>query len=176
MRLVREQRAADGRRGYALVEDEFVYVPDDSEVPPGANVIVGWARWQRDRAALAGRSGKLGVRLPSNAKVDAVAADLEHFAVIAIEFPNFTDGRGYSIARLLRERHGYRGEIRAVGNVLRDQLFYMARCGFDAFEIDASKSAQDALSALADFSVFYQSAADEKLPLWKRHPRPWPAG
>ncbi|MGB5063692.1 MAG: DUF934 domain-containing protein, partial [Candidatus Competibacter sp.] len=81
--------------------------------------------------------------------------------------PKFSDGRAYSQARLLRERHGYRGEIRAVGDVLRDQLFFMARCGFDAFEPRADRSLEDALAAFGDFSASYQPAADQPLPLYR---------
>ena len=166
MPLVRDRR---------VVDDSFVHVGDDGEIPDGADVIVPWSRWTRDRAALVARRGRLGVRLPSDLKADAIAPDLASFAVVAIEFPKFADGRGYSIARHLRDRHRYRGELRAVGNVLRDQLFYLQRCGFDAFEIDAAKSAEDAIAGLDDFSVRYQTAADERTPFWKRHARPWPS-
>jgi uncharacterized protein (DUF934 family) len=174
MRLVREERDGSGERRYALADDSFVHLPDEAEIPPHGDVIVSWSRWKRERAALARHAGRLGVRLPSDTKVDEVAPDLERFAVVAVEFPSFTDGRGYSIARLLRERYGYRGELRAVGDVLRDQLFFMARCGFDAFEIAPRKSAEDALAALTEITVRYQPAADEKLPLWKRQARRWP--
>jgi uncharacterized protein (DUF934 family) len=169
MRLVRESA---GRR-FEIVDDAFVHVEDDAALPEG-DAIVSWARWGREREVLSARAGRLGVRLPSDARVAEVAADAARFAVIAIEFPKFVDGRGYSIARLLRERYAYRGELRAVGNVLRDQLQAMARCGFDAFEIDPGKRIEDVLSAFADFTVLYQPAADERLPLWKRHARPWP--
>lgn len=170
MRLIREQRAGV----WAIEDDAFAHVPDDvAEVPPG-DVIVGWARWRRERDALRARRGRLGVRVPPDVKAEVVAADAEGLAVIAIEFPKLGDGRGYSTARLLRERHRYAGELRAIGNVLRDQLQAMARCGISAFEIDPSKSVEAALSGLSDFSVLYQPAADEKLPLWKRHARAWP--
>ena len=106
---------------------------------------------------------------------ESLAERLGGVARVEVNFPSFTDGRGYSIARLLRERFGYRGELRAVGNVLRDQIFYLARCGFDAFEVDASKNAEDAIAGLDDFSVRYQTAADEQRPMWRRHARGWPA-
>jgi len=93
---------------------------------------------------------------------------LAHFQVIALNFPSFTDGRHYSSARLLRERYGYKGEIRAIGDVLRDQLFYMRRCGFDAFAIRADRDPVDALEGLKDFSVTYQAAADDERPLFRR--------
>jgi uncharacterized protein (DUF934 family) len=163
-----------------IVPDAFTYVGDDDALPEGADVIVPWPRWQREREALVARTsaggGRVGVRVSSDRKAHELAPDLAALAVIAVEFPTFTDGRGYSIARHLRSRHGYRGELRAVGNVLRDQIFYMARCGFDAFEVDPRRSAEDAARGLADFTVRYQTAADEPQPLWRRHARPWPAG
>ena len=96
-------------------------------------MIVPLAVWRSQRDALLDRAGGLGVWLDANDDPALIAGDLGHFAVIAVNFPQFTDGRGYSIGRLLRERYGWRGELRAVGDVLRDQLFYLTRCGFDAF-------------------------------------------
>ena len=87
---------------------------------------------------------------------------------VEVNIPSFTDGRGYSIARLLRERHGYRGELRAVGDVQRDQLFYLARCGFDAFLLREGEDAQAALAALHDFSEAYQASVERPLPLFRR--------
>lgn len=159
MRLVREGRVED---------DAFVHVGDDVELVPPGDVIVSLARWERERAQLVSRSGRLGVRIDGTVSLDRLSPDLPCFAVVAIEFRPFADGRGYSVARLLRERHGYRGELRAIGNVLRDQLLYLRRCGFDAFEIDPKKKPEDALAALQEMSVFYQAAADLPLPLWKR--------
>ena len=109
-----------------------------------------------------------GIWLDTNEQVEEIPDDLEHFQVIALNFPKFTDGRHYSSARLLRERYGYKGEIRAIGDVLRDQLFYMRRCGFDAFAIRADRDPEDALQSLKDFSVRYQAAVDERLPLFRR--------
>jgi uncharacterized protein (DUF934 family) len=93
---------------------------------------------------------------------------MRHFALVAVNFPQFTDGRGYSSARLLRERYGWRGELRAIGDVFRDQLFYLARCGFDAFALRQGEDAQAALAAFDDFSDAYQTAADRPLPLFRR--------
>lgn len=163
MRLVRDR---------AVTEDAFVHVvDDDAAVPDGADVIVPFARWKRERAELAARSGRLGVRVPSDTFVEEIGAVASTFAVIAIELPKYTDGRGYTIARLLRQRYGYRAEVRAVGNVLRDQLQLLERCGFDTFEIDPSKDANRALSGFTDFTVKYQTAVDETQPLWRRHAR-----
>lgn len=150
-----------------IVEDRWQHLADDVELPAGP-VIVSLARWQRERKALLERGDPVGVRLLNTADVADLAGDLPVLAVVALEFPKFADGRAYSQARLLRERHGYRGEIRAVGDVLRDQLFFMARSGFDAFEVRADRSLEDALAAFDDFTVSYQPAADQPLPLYRR--------
>ncbi|MDQ3033046.1 MAG: DUF934 domain-containing protein [Myxococcota bacterium] len=167
MQLVRERAV--------VVGDPWVHLGDEDALPDGGDVIVPYARWQREREALSAREGRLGVRVPSDTRAAELGEHAASFAVIAIELPKYTDGRGYTIARLLRDRYGYRGEVRAVGNVLRDQLQLLERCGFDAFEIDPSKDAGRVLSGFSDFSVKYQPAADETQPLWRRHARPWPA-
>ncbi|MBM4267728.1 MAG: DUF934 domain-containing protein [Deltaproteobacteria bacterium] len=152
MRIIRNRK---------IVEDGWIHVADDAEVPADGDVIVSWKRWRESREALLARSGsgsaRLGVRLPNTLDPHEVQADLPHFALIAVEFPKYRDGRGLSIARMVR-REGFRGELRAVGNVLRDQLFYMERCGFDAFEVDKSKSIENALEAFSELSVTYQDA------------------
>ncbi|MGD8861064.1 MAG: DUF934 domain-containing protein [Myxococcales bacterium] len=150
-----------------VVQDDWTDVADDAPLPEGG-VIVSLARLQNERETLAAREGKLGVRLPSDALPDDIAGDLPALSLVAIEFPKYVDGRGYSVARLLRERHGFGGELRAVGNVLRDQLFYMSRCGFDAYELQPGKDEQDALDAFREFSVTYQAAADDSRPLYRR--------
>jgi uncharacterized protein (DUF934 family) len=156
-------------RNREIVQDGWIHVPDDSELPAKGDVIVTLDRWKREREALLARTaGKLGVRVRSDQFAPEVGPDAAHFDVIALEFPNFKDGRSYSTARILRERYQYRGELRAVGDVLRDQLFYMARCGFTAFELKPGKDILGALEAFDDFSVRYQPAADEGLPLYRR--------
>lgn len=143
----------------AVVEDCWVALDDDAKIPSDTPVIVSLDRWRRDREILVGRNGSLGLRLPSDAPLDEVASALDRFALIVLEFPSFTDGRPYSTARLLRERHNFTGEIRAVGNVLRDQAAFMVRCGFDAFEL-APDAVADWPRALAEINVQYQPAAD----------------
>ena len=150
-----------------IVEDHWQSVADDAELSTGP-VIVSLARWQQERTALLARGEPVGVRLPNTANVADLAADLPMLALVALEFPKFADGRAYSQARLLRERYGYPGEIRATGDVLRDQLFFMTRSGFDAFELRADRSLEDALEAFNDFSESYQPAADQPLPLYRR--------
>ncbi len=137
-------------------------------VPAEGDVIVPLGVWRAQRDTLLKRTGKLGVWLDSNEDPALIADDLRHFELITVNFPQFVDGRGYSIARLLRERYGWRGELRAIGDVLRDQLFYLTRCGFDAFELRAGQDAQAALTALADFSEAYQSSVERPQPLFRR--------
>jgi uncharacterized protein (DUF934 family) len=152
----------------ALTDDPFVHVADDAPVTDTGDVIVSLERWNAERDVLVARRGRTGVRIPGDTEPAALEELLPNVAVIAIEFPKFTDGRGYSTARLLRQHHGYEGELRAIGHVLRDQIFYMHRCGFDAFELAPGKDEQDALLAFEEFSVTYQPAVDEELPLWRR--------
>ena len=137
-------------------------------VPPAGDIIVPLALWFEQRDALCARKGRLGVWLDSHEDPALIAHDLRHFSLVAVNFPQFTDGRGYSIARLLRELYGWRGELRAIGDVFRDQLFYLARCGFDAFVLRQGEDARAALSAFYDFSEVYQTAADRPMPLFRR--------
>lgn len=112
--------------------------------------------------------GRLGVAVSGDTDADALAARLEGVALVVIEIPKFTDGRAYSLARLLRDKHGYEGELRASGHVMRDQLFYMARCGFDSFVLPEGANVEDALKAFADFSATYQPSSDHDEPIWRR--------
>jgi uncharacterized protein (DUF934 family) len=150
-----------------IIVDPWQSIGDD-EVLPEAPVIVTLTRWQRDREQLLAHDQGIGVRLTNDTDPQEIAADLDYFQVIALEFPIFRDGRAYSQARLLRERYGYRGELRAVGDVLRDQLFFMYRSGFDAFELRADRDIEDALQAFTEFTVTYQAAVDEPRPLYRR--------
>ena len=143
-----------------LVESSFVDVSGAAEIPAAGSVIVSLEQWQAQRTALRARGTPLGVRLRSDQSPELVAAELPHFALVALEFPKFRDGRAYSYARLLRERYGFKGELRAVGDVLLEQLFFMLRTGFDAFELTSADPLRDYRIALADFSVWYQPTAD----------------
>lgn len=148
--------------------DAWQHLDDADPVPESGAITVSWARWQTDAGALAKRSDGIGVRLPNDVEPAEAAGALAGAALVTIDFPTFKDGRGYSLARLLRERHGYTGELRAVGYVLRDQLLAMRRCGFDSFEMKAGKDPHDGVAAFTEFDVIYQPAADEALPLWRR--------
>jgi uncharacterized protein (DUF934 family) len=161
------QILADDWQLLRLVEGE---TPETVAIPAG-KVLVPLAVWQTRQAELADRA-ELGVWLDSAEPAAALAADVARLSVVAVNFPKFADGRGYSIATLLRTRHGYAGELRAIGEVLRDQFFFLTRCGFDALQpadgrySDAQLEA--ALASLADFSEPYQAAVDRPAPVWRR--------
>ena len=145
-----------------LSDDAYVTIGPDDPIPPAGDVIVPLARWQADRTLLAARGGRVGVRLKSDEPPARVADDLGRFSVVALEFPAFRDGRAYSYARLLRDQYGFRGEIRAVGDVLLEQLHFMTRVGFDAFELVSDDPQRDFDIAAGDFSVWYQPASDDR--------------
>jgi len=138
------------------------------EAPAQGDVIVPLALWLERRDAFLAYPGRLGVWLDSNEGPEAIASDLQRFTVIAVNFPKFADGRGFSIARLLRERYGYKGELRAIGEVARDLLFYMASCGFDAFALREGENVEEAIAAFSDFSEAYQTSVRQPQPLFRR--------
>jgi uncharacterized protein (DUF934 family) len=148
-----------------LVEDDRWHVVD-GELPEDGAADVLVPLEQLDAAR--GRAGRLGVRVPGDADDEALGPRLEGVDLVAVEIPKFTDGRAYSLARLLRDKHGFRGELRATGAVLRDQLFYLARCGFDSFALAEGVRVEDALAAFEDFSGSYQPGADHDEPIWRR--------
>jgi uncharacterized protein (DUF934 family) len=145
-------------------------------VVPEGRVVLPLSVWLARRAEFAARvaAGEVGVWLETHERVETLVEDqpdLNVFPLIAVFIERFADGRAYSIAALLRTRHGFKGELRALGDVLRDQLFFMKRCGFDAYQIRADRSAQDALASLNDFSEPYQAAVVVDQPVWRRHAR-----
>ncbi|WP_022729172.1 DUF934 domain-containing protein [Fodinicurvata sediminis] len=148
-----------------LVIDPWRAIGDEDSLPEDVHAIISLERWQEDKEGLKVRTAGLGLQLRSDQSPQQVEADLPSFSLIALEFPKFTDGRAYSYARLLRERYGFSGELRAVGNVLRDQLLFMQRCGFDAFELPEGAPVEAWLKALDDFSVWYQPATDNRAPV-----------
>ena len=153
-------------RDGAPVDDPWVTVDDGTQLPLDGPAMVSLERWQANRDELLGRNAPLGIRLKSDQSPALIADDLDRFAVVALEFPVFRDGRAYSHARLLRERYGYRGEVRAVGEVLRDQFLFMVRCGFDALEVRDEKAVEQGREAVSEISVVYQPAADSATPVW----------
>ncbi len=149
-----------------VVDDAWQEVPDDVSLPTGGDIILSWQRWQSERASLAQHDGRLGVRIAGNLDVSDLAQDLDRFALIALEFAKLGDGRGFSQARLLRERHRYRGELRAVGYVVRDLLLFMQRCGIDSYVLQAGQDPVAALPAFEELTVKYQTAADGVMPIY----------
>jgi uncharacterized protein (DUF934 family) len=153
-----------------IVQDEWRIMQsleDYTASAPDESIVVPLQAWKEHRNVLLARLGKTGVWLGPADDPAELFASAPLPELIAVHFPAFTDGRGYSTARLLRERHGFRGEIRAIGDVLRDTLFDLARCGFDAFALRADQDAEAALKAFDDFSEVYQAAADRG-PLFAR--------
>ena len=136
-------------KGGKITDDTFVHAADGAELPAEGSVLVSAARFLENPEALFARAGKVGVIWPNNRDVDDIVPYLDRLAVVALVFPTFRDGRAYSQARLLRERFLYRGELRATGQVLRDQFVFLLRAGFDAFE-----------ETIKRYSVFYQPTAD----------------
>ncbi|CAH1201986.1 conserved hypothetical protein [Candidatus Nitrotoga sp. BS] len=157
----------------AIVSDDWTILrlsenetPESITVPAG-KMIVPLTVWQAQRDNLQARA-ELGVWLASHERPEELKGEVGKFDVIAVDFPKFGDGRGYSIAYNLRARLGYVGELRAIGDVLRDQMFYMQRVGFDSFAPRPDKNIHDALKGLTDFSEIYQISLDQKLPLFRR--------
>ena len=150
-----------------VLDDQWQLVTDAEQTTVVAHNIIPLSLWQAQSGTLADVK-PLGVWLDSDQEPDAIAGDLDHFAIIAINFPAFTDGRGFSIARLLRERYGYTGELRAIGDVIQDQLFYLARCGFSSFTLKPDQNIESAVNSLRPFSNTYQAAFDNTQPLYRR--------
>jgi uncharacterized protein (DUF934 family) len=154
----------------ALVDDRWTLLRDAttlSDVPATAPVIVPLALWRLERESLSAR-GEVGVWLKPDDDPEALVNEVGSLPLIAVDFPKFTDGRGYSTARLLREKYRYTGELRAIGDVLRDQLYYLQACGFNAFAVRADRDPGDALTSLGDFSDNYQATATRPVPLFRR--------
>jgi len=151
----------------AVLENEWTLVTDVEASLPEGKIIVSGAYFLENRAALAER-GDVAVALDAGADLADYADDLANLPLIAVDFPAFTDGRGYSLARLLKERYDYQGEIRAIGDVLIDQLHFMKRCGFDTYLLKDGLDGEKALNYFATFSDPYQLAYDEKEPLFRR--------
>jgi uncharacterized protein (DUF934 family) len=156
-------RLIDGR--YELAEDPFTAVGDEREIPPG-DVIISLSRFQEHGDRLLSEGRAVGVRLESSEEVEALAYDLPRLAVVALAFPKFGDGRAYSNARLLRERFDFAGEVRAVGDVLREQAGFMVRCGFDAFEPADGSTPQIWTAAAHRYRHVYQRGADNRIPAY----------
>ena len=148
-----------------MVADPWLRLADDAALPVEGLVLVSFARWRAARPALLARCGSVGVALANTDEVEELAPDVGCLDLVVLHFPKYTDGRAYSQARLLRGRYGYQGELRATGNVLRDQLPFMLRCGFDSFESDQAGFGEALTHARTLFSVVYQPAEDGRTPI-----------
>jgi uncharacterized protein (DUF934 family) len=146
-----------------VADDIFVHLADDAELPEAAAVLVSAARFLENPEGLLAKAAKLGVIWPNNRDLDDLLPFLDRLAVVALVFPTFRDGRAYSQARLLRERYGYEGELRAAGQVLRDQFVFMLRAGFDAFEVRKESDAEAFALTAKRYSVFYQPTGDGRI-------------
>lgn len=135
---------------------------------PDTPTLLPLAVWLTRRDEILARNTPIAIWLDSNEGPESITDDLKHLTIIGVNFPKFADGRGYSTARLLRERFAYTGEIRALGDVLQDQLFFMKRCGFDAYALREDKDINAALAGFKDFSETYQAAVDQPQPLFRR--------
>src|SRR5215207_7304472 len=145
-----------------ITTDLLVHVADGAELPGDGDILISSQRFLADPDALLRRPCRTGVIWPNNRAVDDLVPHLGRLAAVALVFPTFRDGRAYSQARLLRERHGYDGELRATGQVLRDQFVFMLRAGFDAFEVKKPADALAFPEAARRYSVFFQPAADAR--------------
>lgn len=160
-------------RNGAFSGDDWVLPEDGAPLPESGPVAVGKQRWMAEREALLARDSPLGLLLTAGESLDAIATDIPRFSLIVLRFPRFSDGRPYSLARILRDRYGYGGELRAAGDVLRDQIGFLWRAGFDALEVTHPGT----ITALAEgrihlFHHHYQpgsSVSAEASP----GPRPW---
>ena len=146
-----------------ITDDVFAVVADDAEIPEDGALIISAARFLENPEVLSRRLGRTGVIWPNNRDLDDLVPYLDRLALVALVFPTFRDGRAYSQARLLRERYGYHGEMRATGQVLRDQFLFMTRAGFDAFEVKKPADAEAFAGTVQRYSVFYQPAGDGRL-------------
>ncbi len=157
----------------AIVDDIWTVLKDATgpevlQAIPGKNLIVPLQFWQDNNEELANHAGNISIWLDSDENVNQIGARLHELPLIALNFPVFSDGRSYTNARELRQRLHYEGEVRAIGDVLRDQLFYMSRCGFDAFDLRFDQNPEDCLSAFNDFKTGYQATIAEPDPLFRR--------
>ena len=150
-----------------IVKDNWLHLDNDVELTAG-NITVSLARWQEQHESLEKHDGALGLRLTGDDPLEEIVPDLAKFSMIVLNFSAFTDGRCYSFSRLLRDRYNFIGEIRAQGDILHDQLFYMTQCGINSFEMANQNHLTDAMSAFDDFTESYQTTVLKPEPLYRR--------
>jgi len=154
----------DGR----LLTDCWQHLDDETPLPDAVAVTVSLARWLAARDTLAARDEPVGLRLEAGDTPEAISKDLQRFPLIVLNFASMADGRLFSLARLLRERYGFAGELRARGDFIQDQMFFLSRVGVNAFEPSAGATTEEVTAALTTFSITYQAATDERRPLYQR--------
>ena len=149
----------------SIIDDEWSLKREieNTDPIPSGNVILPFHFWQTNRDELINSKKNHAIWIDGSIEIETIASDLQYFALIALDFPTFKDGRSYSHARLLRERYEFKGELRAIGDVLQDQLFFMERCGINSFRIRDGKDIEKALESFNVFSVNYQGAADDSV-------------
>ena len=163
-------------KGNTVVADEYVHLADDAELPVDGAVLVSAERFLADPEAALSLKAKTGVIWPNNRDIDDLLPYLDRLAAVALVFPVFRDGRAYTQARLLRERFRFRGELRATGQVLRDQFVFMLRAGFDAFEVKKQSDADAFANVAKRYSVFYQPTGDGRITAFHRRLMHLPEG
>ena len=163
-------------KGNTIVADEFIHLADDDALPADGAIFITAERFLADPEAALSRKDKLGVIWPNNRDVDDLLPYLDRLAAVALVFPVFRDGRAYTQARLLRERFKFRGELRATGQVLRDQFVFMLRAGFDAFEVKKQSDAEAFANVAKRYSVFYQPTGDGRVTAFHRRLMHLPEG
>ncbi len=142
-----------------IIDDNWMHIADDHEITAG-NITVSLTRWKQQKADLINHKGNLGIRLSPADKIEDIADALNNISLISLEFPAFTDGRSFSQARLLRSRYAFNGEIRAIGNYMPDQVYYLSRVGVNAFQLEKPEELNVALSTMDDFTVKYQTSSN----------------
>lgn len=163
-------------KGNTIVADDYVHLADDAELPTDGAVFVTAERFLAGPEAVLSRKDKAGVIWPNNRDIDDLLPYLDRLAAVALVFPVFRDGRAYTQARLLRERYKFRGELRATGQVLRDQFVFMLRAGFDAFEVKKQSDAEAFANVAKRYSVFYQPTGDGRVTAFHRRLMHLPEG
>jgi uncharacterized protein (DUF934 family) len=151
-----------------VAADNWTVLQQPVETLPAGDMLVPLSYWLEHRSELSQQAGQIGVWVDSDEEIETLVDDLPQLPVVALNFPKFADGRGFSSARLLRDRYDYQGEIRAICNVIQDQLFMLQRCGFSQFSLAPEVDLQAAAKSLSDFSDGYQTSADQEQPLFKR--------
>jgi uncharacterized protein (DUF934 family) len=151
-----------------VVSDNWILLDENAESLPTGDLLLSFEQWQSFAEQLSNHSGSIGVWLEGHAEIEQIIEPLLNLPLIAINFPKFADGRGFSAARLIKERYNYAGELRAIGGFIRDQLYLLNRCGFNAFQFSDENELSDAAESLKDFSENYQVSVDQENPLFRR--------